>query len=524
MIVTVYGILLVVLSASNYKKNRNGANKKRGNNNDDLQSPPEPPGRWPLIGHLPLLINGASDVPTARTLGALADTHGPVFALHLGGNTRALVVSSEEAIRGCFTDNNDANFATRPNLAIGKRVGYNNTMFSHAPHGPFWRDTRKMATTELFSSASLDALRGVKAAVANSYLRELHAGCMRGGGEAAVEMDGWFERLMISMNIRVVAGRWLPPEAFSGGEAEKLRRVVKEVLYLSGVFVASDAVPWLEWVDFGGFLGRMDRAFEEFDSLLQKYLEDNKAEGEQQIIRGGETDFIRVMLSSLAGNDAHRDTIIKATTMTLILTGTESISLTLIWALSHLLNHPRELRKAQDEIDKAIGHNRWVEESDMKNLPYLQAIIKESLRLNPPGPLSGPREAMQDCYVAGYRVPKGTRLIVNLWKLHRDPRVWDNPDEFRPERFLSEHASISFRGQCFEYAPFSAGRRACPAVTYAVQVTHLVLARLLQGFDVAALGGGPVDMREGLGIALPKVTPLEAVLSPRLSPELYELL
>lgn len=189
------------------------------------------------------------------------------------------------------------------------------------------------------------------------------------------------------------------------------------------------------------------------------------------------------------------------------------------------MNNPKALKTAQEELDVQIGRERWVQESDIDKLIYLQAIIKETLRVNPAGPITGPREAMEDCYIGNYFVPKGTRLNVNIWKLQRDPRVWSNPCEFQPERFLTSHADMSPKDQKnFEYIPFSLGRRSCPGMTLGLVVVQLILARLLQGFDMWTIDGKPVDMREGLGIALPKLTSLEVVLAPRLPQQLYESL
>jgi cytochrome P450 len=112
--------------------------------------------------------------------------------------------------------------------------------------------------------------------------------------------------------------------------------------------------------------------------------------------------------------------------------------------------------------------------------------------------------------------------VVNLWKLHRDPNIWANPLEFQPERFLKEHANLDVRGQDFEFTPFGSGRRMCPAVSFAVQVVHLTLARLLHGFELRTVSDTPVDMTESPGLAVPKATPLEVVLRPRLPSIAYE--
>ena len=205
----------------------------------------------------------------------------------------------------------------------------------------------------------------------------------------------------------------------------------------------------------------------------------------------------------------------------LILAGYDTTSITLTWALSLLLNNRHALKKAQAELEIHVGKHRQVDGSDIKNLVYLQAIVKETLRLYPPGPLSVPHEAMEDCTVAGFHIQAGTRLLVNLWKLHRDPRVWLDPLEFQPERFLTNHAGLDVRGKNYEFLPFGSGRRVCPGISFALEMTHLALARLLHGFELGVVADSPVDMTEGPGLSAPKATPLEVTIVPRLPFELY---
>ncbi|KAF2306162.1 hypothetical protein GH714_014669 [Hevea brasiliensis] len=151
----------------------------------------------------------------------------------------------------------------------------------------------------------------------------------------------------------------------------------------------------------------------------------------------------------------------------IILAASDTTSVTLTWTLSLLLNNRRVLKKAQQELDTLVGRERQVKESDMKDLVYLQAIIKESFRLYPAAPLSVPHESIEDCSVGGYHIPAGTRLIVNVSKIHRDSRMWLNPSEFIPERFLTTHKDVDVKGQNFELLPFGSGRRMCPGVSFA---------------------------------------------------------
>jgi len=154
-------------------------------------------------------------------------------------------------------------------------------------------------------------------------------------------------------------------------------------------------------------------------------------------------------------------------------------------------------------------------------LVYFQAIVKESLRLYPAAPLMLPHESIEDCVVSGYDIPKGTRLLVNVWKLHNDPKIWPNPHEFKPERFLTTHKDVDVRGNHFELIPFGSGRRMCPGVSLALQVLQYVVSVLLQGFDIKRPSDEAIDMSESFGLTILKASPLEVHLTPRLNSNLY---
>ncbi|KAM3326191.1 xanthotoxin 5-hydroxylase CYP82C4 [Capsicum chacoense] len=491
-------------------------------NSDNEMSAPKAPGAWPFIGHLHLL---SGQLPVCRTLGIMADKYGPIFQLQLGSHP-ALVVSSWEMVKDCFTAANDKIFASRPNIALSKYIGYNGALFALAPYGPYWRNIRKMVTLELLTNSRLEKLKHVRTSEVNCCIKELYFNCNNSNNlPAQVNLSSWFENITCNIIIRMLAGK-----RFTGSTEEMhFKESIKKVLFLGGTFVFSDFIPSLEWMDIGGHIKAMKQTFKEVDSVFDSWLKEHIQKRKDCHSIGDQSDFIDVMLSTLPEETMEsgysREAIIKATTLILIMTASESTAETLIWALSLLMNDTQSLKLAQDELDVHVGRNRWVEESDIKNLPYLQAIVKETLRLYPPGPLSGPREAIEDCYVSKYHIKKGTRLIVNLWKLQRDSRIWEDPDEFKPERwFLKEHTNINFRGQNFEYIPFSSGRRMCPGLMFGTQVVHLTLAKLLHGYNISMPREEPVDLSEGLGIALPKLKPLQLLISPRLAGELYQIL
>lgn len=192
--------------------------------------------------------------------------------------------------------------------------------------------------------------------------------------------------------------------------------------------------------------------------------------------------------------------------------GTDTNSSTVEWGMAELLRNPETMAKAQSEIDRVIGQKGVVEESDISELPYLQAVVKETFRLHPAAPLLVPRKAESDVEVLGFLVPKDTQVLVNVWAIGRDPSVWENPTRFDPERFLGKE--IDVRGRDYELTPFGAGRRICPGLPLAVKTVPLMLASLLYSFDWKLPNGivsEDLDMDESFGLTLHKTNPLHAV-------------
>ncbi|KAI3821084.1 hypothetical protein L1987_08641 [Smallanthus sonchifolius] len=215
------------------------------------------------------------------------------------------------------------------------------------------------------------------------------------------------------------------------------------------------------------------------------------------------------------------DEIVKATCLAIFAAATDTTTVTLTWALALLVNNPLVLRKAQQELENHVGRDRKVEQSDMSNLVYLQAIIKETMRLYPAGPLSLPHESTEDCIVGGYTVPKGTRLLVNIWKIHHDPQIWTDPFEFQPERFLTSQKEIDVKGRHFELIPFGSGRRICLGSSFALEIVQFILASIIHGFDFQKQSTKPIDMTESPGLVNHRAGPLELLVAPRLLPHVY---
>lgn len=204
---------------------------------------------------------------------------------------------------------------------------------------------------------------------------------------------------------------------------------------------------------------------------------------------------------------------------TLLLAGTGTSALTMEWAMSLLSNHTEVMEKLRKEIEHNAPSDRLIEDSDLSKLPYLRCIINETLRLFPVAPILLPHMSSTNCTVGGYDISRNTTLMVNVWAIHRDPNIWEEPTKFMPERFEGFKADQSVG---FKFFPFGIGRRACPGYGMGMRIIGLTLATLIQCFEWERIGNELVDLEEGSGFTLSKAKPLEALCRP--SPAMITLL
>ncbi|KAL6844745.1 hypothetical protein ACP4OV_025404 [Aristida adscensionis] len=485
--------------------------------------PPSPRG-LPIVGNLHQL---AGALPH-RALHALAAAHGPVMLLRLG-RVPTLVVSSPAAAREVL-HLHDAAFAGRPPLAAAGRLLYGRTDIAFAPHGAYWRRARKMCVLHLLSPRRVRACRAVREEEVAALLRRVAAAASGGGAVPLSELLGGFAKDAIG---RIVLG----VRASGGGGAgwrAKVDALLEEANALLGAFHVGDYFPRLAWVAaVDGTDARARRAFERIDGILEEIV----AAASAELGRAGARHdaFVHVLLSihkdsTVTGPCFTRDNV-KALLEDLFGAGTDSTIIVLEWVMAELLRNPDAMRKLQLEVRRRRratagggggGASLMVTEDDLPAMEYLRAVVKETMRLHPPGPLLVPRESMADAVVGGgrFHVPRGTRVVVNAWAVGRDPAAWDRAGEFRPARFAG--GEVDFRGRHFQLVPFGAGRRMCPGIGLASAVVELAVANLVARFDWAvpaappAAGGVPeaVDMEEAPGITSRKKVPLRVVAAP----------
>ncbi|XP_010415197.1 PREDICTED: cytochrome P450 81D11 [Camelina sativa] len=488
MILILTSIILTISSLTLFIKNLK--------QNQNL--PPSPPSSLPIIGHLRLL-----KPPLHRVLLSVSKSlnDSPIFSLRLG-NKLVFVVSSLPIVEECFTKN-DVVLANRPKSMASKHISYNYSSMVSAPYSEQWRNLRRIGAVEIFSNHRLNSFTSIR----RDEIRRLIARLSRSQNSSLefgkVEMNSMLSNLSFNNIIRMVAGKcYYGDGAEDDLEAKRVRQLIGEAMTCFGAGHAADHLPVLRW--FTDFERRVKKIAGRLDEFFQGLVDEKRAAKEKK-----ENTMIDHLLSLQESQpEYYTDHTIKGTMLSLILAGTDTSAVTLEWALSNLLNHPEVLKKARDEIDNNIGLDRLVEESDISNLPYLQNIVFETLRLYPAGPMSVPHVASEDCKVREYDMPRGTMLLVNVWAIHRDPNLWDDPASFKPERFEREGVSRKL-------ITFGLGRRACPGAGLAQRLVNLTLGCLIQCFEWERIGEEEVDMTECGGLTMPRAKPLVAMCRAR---------
>ncbi|CAL5064490.1 unnamed protein product [Urochloa decumbens] len=461
-----------------------------------LPLPPGPVG-LPLVGSALHFIGPLSRSPHT-VLAGLAETYGPVMSFRPGMAGNFVAVSSPAAAREALVDN-DAALAARFVPDVARAMAHSSESIFFLPSSSaLWRQHRAtLAAAGGGGRGRLDATRRARRLAESLRARS-------GGGATVVVGDA-----VLGAVLDVVSGILFSEDVadmrVQGGQL--FRELMAAVLEDWTRPNVSDAFPFLAPMDLFGSRRRVSigltKLYKFFD---EEFIERRLDSGEN---RG---DLLDVVLERHAKSELTRSEIIKFFTDVFLATGNTS-RITVEWAMALLLKHPDKMKEVQAELAASLGSKDFVEEHDLDKLPYLHAVVKETLRLQPPAPLL-PRQVVVDgMSLGGFSVPIGTYVLVNLWAIGRDPAVWPLAQEFVPERFLGEQAA-DFRGLDFAYKPFGAGRRMCPGLDFASRLVPLLLASILHKIEwrlPAGMAPVDVDLKDRYSMVLELAKPFNAV-------------
>ncbi|KAI8537517.1 hypothetical protein RHMOL_Rhmol09G0030000 [Rhododendron molle] len=482
------------------------------------QKYPPGPKPWPIIGNLNLV----GSIPH-QSFHHLSQKYGEIMQLKFG-SFPIVVVSSPEMAKEIL-QTNDHNFASRPALAAGKYTSYNFSNMSWSPNGPYWRQARRIYLKELLSQKRIDSYEYIRAEERHALMSRLYAL----SGKETVIREELVRFTLTNITRMTLGGKYFyvseSDRSFSKVKLAELKEMVDDWFLLNGVFIIGDWIPWLSFLDLQGYVKRMKALHKKFNRFHDIVIADHKAKREAEKDNFVAKDMVDVVLQ--LADDPNLEVKLKSDSVKGLLQdpivgGTDTSAIAVEWAISELLKQPQLLRKATEELDRVVGRDRWVEEDDIPNLPYIGAIVKETLRVHPVGTLLAPHLSTEDCKIAGYDILKGTTVFVNAWSLGRDPRYWEAPEKFLPERFFEKNIDVT--GHHFELLPFGSGRRMCPGYRLGLMLVHSTLANLVHGFSWRLpdnVKPEDVEMEEEFGLTTHKKIPIVVVVEPRLSAHLY---
>ncbi|XP_060214507.1 probable (S)-N-methylcoclaurine 3'-hydroxylase isozyme 2 [Lycium barbarum] len=431
---------------------------------------PLPPGPfpWPIFGNL---FQVGRKRPHA-TLAKLAQVHGPdLMSIKFGA--RLVVVASSPAAAAEVLKTHDRNlsgrFVSHPIRVKDSRLHNVSTAFLEECDEN-WKSVRTIYRGALFSTKALESqvsLREMKVAEMMQHLVNKQGQVIKFKFVIFVTALNVLGNLTLSMDLIDFEGK---------GIGAGLREYLRKFTEAGGILEIADLYPILG-ICSSDFQGTYKKLMVFFDNLCNVWagnVQDRRKRDCQP--SKDNVDFVDALIKN-SFTDKH----INALLVEVFGAGTESTTATSEWMLVELLRDPQALKKLRDEIAGVVGDKDIIKESDLPNLPYLDSCFKETLRLHPPGPLLLPHRAVQTCEVMGYRIPKDTQLLVNMWAIARDPKIWDDPLSFKPERFIN--SKMDNKGRNFEYIPFGSGRRICAGEPLASRFIPLAVASMIHKFD-----------------------------------------
>ncbi|XP_075508857.1 cytochrome P450 98A2-like [Primulina tabacum] len=473
-----------------------------------------PPGPRPLpiVGNLydfkPVLVRCFQD---------WSKVYGPIVSVFFGSQ-HSVIVHTPELAKQVLKDN-DLQLAYRNRTRQIAKVSRNGMDLIWSDYGPHYVKVRKLCTLELFSMKRIDALRPIREDEVTAMIESIFKDCTENKVKPLVLRE--YLGMMAFLHItRLTFGKRFMDD---NGVVDEQGQELKEILH-EGIRLSSRKSFFAEFIPLLRFLNSDNEALAKVnartDNFTKRIMEEHTLA--RQKTGNTKSHFVDALLTLQKEYELSEDTIISLL-WDMISAGMDTTSITVEWAMAEMVRNPRVQHKIQEELDRVVGTDRIMTELDIANLPYLQRTIKECFRMHPPTPLMLPHKASTNVKIGGYDVPKGATVSVNLWALARDPSVWKDPLEFRPERFVEE--DIDMKGTDFRLLPFGSGRRICPGAQLAIFLVSSMVGHMLHHFTWTPSPGmkpEDMDMMEQPGTVTYMRTPVQAVATPRLPVNLYK--
>ncbi|XP_039158229.1 tyrosine N-monooxygenase [Eucalyptus grandis] len=489
---------------------------------------PPGPAPWPIIGCVPEML---SQKPTFRWIHRLMNEMDTDIACIRLGNVHVIPVTCPKIARE-FIKKHDATFSSRPTSMATRTCsgGFLTTILS--PYGDQCMKMRRVLVSEIISPVRHHWLKDKRTEEADNLAKYVYNQSKSSSRIVNVRIatrqytGNVIRKLMFSK-------RYFGEERADGGptiaEEEHVEAISTILKYLYA-FCISDYFPWLVGLDLDGHEKFVKEAVNTVNNYHDPIIEARIGKwrsfgnSNEESTSSDPHDLLDVLvtLKDSEGKPLLTPEEIKAQVTEIMFATVDNPSNAVEWAMAEMINQPEILKTATEELDRVVGKQRLVQECDIPHLNYIKACIREAFRLHPIVPFNPPHMAMSDAIVAGYFIPKGSHVLLSRLGLGRNPKVWNKPLEFRPERhFTSGFTEVHLTEPDLRFISFGTGQRGCVAPKLGTTMTVMLLARMVQGFDWKAPPNVTSIILDESPENVSLAHPLVAYAEPRLPLHLY---
>uniref|UniRef100_A0A8C1IJE6 Cytochrome P450 2U1 n=1 Tax=Cyprinus carpio TaxID=7962 RepID=A0A8C1IJE6_CYPCA len=453
---------------------------------------PPGPKPWPIVGNFGVFLVPSfilrrlaknrkmisNPLSPQAGLMEMSKLYGNIFSIFVGPQLM-VVLTGYDTVRDAMVNHPEV-FSDRPHIPvvtiITKRKG-----IVFAPYGPLWRTNRKFCHSTLrsfgFGKLSLEPCIYEGLTMIKTELQSL----IEKAGPSGIDLTPLISNAVSNVISSMSLGQRFHHQDQEFRTMLDLMSHGLEISVNTSILLVN-VFPWLYYLPCGVFK-ELRRAEIDITAFLKKIIMRHRATLDPENPR----DFIDMYLVEMLAQQKSENSELSLFSEDdlfyiigdLFIAGTDTTTNSVLWSILYMSLYPDVQEKVQQEIDAVVGSERVPSLTDKGNLPYTEATIMEVQRMTVVVPLSIPHMASETTEFRGYTIPKGTVIIPNLWSVHRDPTVWENPDDFNPGRFLDEQGKL-LRKDCF--IPFGIGRRVCMGEQLAKMELFLMFTSLMQAF------------------------------------------
>ncbi|XP_047979648.1 tryptophan N-monooxygenase CYP79A68-like [Salvia hispanica] len=487
--------------------------------------PPLPPGptAYPIVGSLPEMLRKK---PVFRWIhNVMNQLNTEIACIKLGRVHVIAVTSPELSIE--FLKKHDSVFASRPDVSSARIASDGYLSPALSPSGNQWKKMRRVMVSEVLTNDVFRRLHAKRCDEADHLVRFVYNQCMNPHKSGVMNVRDVTRHYCGNVIRKMVFSKrffgWGMEDGGPGMEEREHVDGLFTILSCLYGFAIADFVPWLEVFDLDGNKQMITNAIKKVRKYQDQEIE-KRMEMRKLGLMSDENDILGILINLKNSQNEPLLSIreIKAVILEMMLAIIDNPSNAVEWTMAEMINQPKILAKACEELDRVVGKNRLVQESDLSKLIYVKSCLKESFRLHPVSPFNLPHVSSKDIVVGDYFIPRGSHVVLSRPGLGRNPRIWDEPLRFKPERHIADEVSnVLLVDHNLHILSFSTGRRGCPALELGSTTTTMLLARLIQGFRWKhPLVTNNIDLVESdHSLALAK--PLVARAVPRLESQIY---